>query len=555
MKTAKVNPRVAEILNGAIPPGRRLWWTIAAGFASEASAVALLAVSAWLIVRASEQPPVMYLTFAVVGVRFFAIARATFRYVDRLTGHDATLRQLSHTRAELVRKLVPLAPDGLHRTRRGSALTALVDDVDELQNLPLRVIEPLVTSATVALGAVILVTIIWWPAGLALLLCLCVAAFIAIAWGWWRGAAAERAVAPLRAKMVDSVLDYLHGFDVLSAYGAEASARASIHQQDAELSRAIHKRASAQAGSTALVSLLAGTASLLAVLALLPVSGLSFPSGPSIAVVVLIPMAVFEVFSSLPLAAASWRGVLASAERINEIVPEQTPPELLVSNPDATPEPVRLGSGLRAERIGVRWPGATRDAINDVSFDLRPGERLLIVGASGAGKTSLAHTLVRFLDNSGSLTINGRDVHEFEADEIRRVIGLCEQHPMMFDESIRQNLLFARDDASDAELIDVLDRVGLADWLEERGGLDSRVGERGSLVSGGQAQRIALARALLHDFPVLVLDEPTAGVDPATGEALLQELLAAIDPEKSVILISHIDVPDALIDQKLVLSN
>ena len=123
------------VLRGAMPPARRFGWALAAGFASEASAVALLAVSAWLIVRASEQPPVLYLSAAVVGVRFFAISRASFRYLERLTGHDAALRQLSSTRADLVRRLVPLAPDGLARTRRGSVLGALVDDVDELQNL------------------------------------------------------------------------------------------------------------------------------------------------------------------------------------------------------------------------------------------------------------------------------------------------------------------------------------------------------------------------------------------------------------------------------------
>lgn len=150
---ARPTAETRRVLRGALPPLRRFWPALAAGFASEASAVALLAVSAWLIVRASEQPPVLYLSFAVVGVRFFAISRAVLRYLERLTGHDATLRQLAAARSSLVRRLVPLAPDGLQRTRRGSVLGALVDDVDDLQNLPLRVVQPLVSSATVAVGA------------------------------------------------------------------------------------------------------------------------------------------------------------------------------------------------------------------------------------------------------------------------------------------------------------------------------------------------------------------------------------------------------------------
>ena len=167
-----------DVLRGAMPPARRFWPGAASAFISEASAIGLLATSAWLIVRSSEMVPVLYISVAVVGVRFFALTRSVFRYLDRLAGHDAALRQLAATRTDMVRRLIPLAPDGLTRTRRGSVLGALVDDVD-LQNLPLRVVQPLVASATVALAAVILVMLISWPAGLTLLACLAVAAVAA----------------------------------------------------------------------------------------------------------------------------------------------------------------------------------------------------------------------------------------------------------------------------------------------------------------------------------------------------------------------------------------
>jgi len=540
----------AEILRGAQPSVRRFWPGAAAAFLSEGSAVALLAVSAWLIARAAEQPHVMYISAAVVGVRAFAVSRAAFRYVERLAGHDAALRQLAVTRTDLLRRLIPLSPDGLGRTRRGSVLGALVDDVDELQNLPLRVVLPLVSSAAVALGAVILVAVVWWPAALTLLACLAVAAVVATAWGWAEGSRAERAIAPLRARLADAVLDHLGSLDVLVAYDAEAASRARIGVADARLRRAVVRRASAQAGTAAIVSLTAGGASLLAVLVAAPGAAAGALSGPALAVAVLVPMAVFEVFAAVPAAAASWRQVHAAATRIADAVPAEVPVELVTDAVAVSGAAPALGSGLALRGVTASWPGAAAPALRDVDFEVRPGERVLVVGSSGAGKTTLAHVLVRFLAPvAGSYRVGGRSVRELAADDLRRTVGLCEQQPMLFDEDIRQNLLFARDTATDAELERVLERVGLGAWLRERGGLDARVGERGALVSGGQAQRIALARGILRGFPVLVLDEPTAGVDATASAALLTDLLGAVGDDQAVMLISHVTVPAGLVDR------
>jgi ATP-binding cassette subfamily C protein CydC len=539
----------ASVLRGALPPARRFWPALASGFASEASAVALLAVSAWLIVRASEQPPVLYLSAAVVGVRFFALSRASFRYLERLTGHDATLRQLAATRAALVRRLVPLAPDGLAHTRRGSVLGALVDDVDDLQNLPLRVVQPLVASATVAVGAVVLVAFVWWPAAVTLLGCLLAAGVAATLWGWAAGGRAEREIAPLRARLADAVLDHLGSLDVLLAYGAEEQSRDRVAAADVALRRAVVRRSGAQAGTAAVVSLLAGAASILAVLTALPGAASGALDGPSLAVAVLVPLAVFEVFAAVPLAAGAWRQVRASAARIAGALPDAPPDGLVDERVAPTGEPPALGEGLRLRGASVHWPGGVDAALHGVELDVRPGERVLVIGPSGAGKTTLAHALVRFLEVDGAFDLGGVSAHDLAGDDLRLTVGLCEQRPMLFDEDIRQNLLFARDSASDAELEGVLARVGLDGWLHERGGLGARVGERGSLVSGGQAQRIALARALLRGFPVLVLDEPTAGVDPEASDALLADLLGAVGPEQAVVLISHVAVPPGLVDR------
>ena len=561
MTSAATTP--AEILRRAMPPLRRFWAGAASGFLSEASAVALLACSAWLIVRASEQPAVMYLSAAVVGVRAFALSRAAFRYTERLASHDAALRQLAVTRTDLVRRLIPLAPDGLARTRRGSVLGALVDDVDELQNLPLRVVLPLVSSTTVALGAVLLVAFVWWPAALTLLGCLVLAALVATGWGWAAGSRAERRIAPLRARLADAVLDHLGSLDVLVAYGAEHASARRIANADADLRRAVTRRAGAQAGTTALVSLAAGAASLGAVLVAAPAVGDGTLTGPAFAVAVLVPMAVFEVFSAVPAAAAAWRQVRAAAERIAASVPADVPagvPSESVPAPTGIAPP--LGEGLVLSGVSARWPFAANGgddalphALHGVDFAVAPGERVLVVGSSGAGKTTLAHVLLRFLDPSaGRYVLGGRDVADLNPDDVRLTVGLCEQQPMLFDEDIRQNLLFARETATDADLEAVLERVGLGPWLRERGGLSARVGERGALVSGGQAQRIALARALLRGFPVLVLDEPTAGVDADASEALLTDLLGAASRDQTVVLISHVAVPEGLVDRTIRLS-
>lgn len=545
----------AEVLRGAMPPARRFWAGAAAGFVSEASAVALLAVSAWLIVRSSEQPSVIYISMAVVGVRAFALSRAAFRYVERLAGHDAALRQLATTRTDLVRRLVPLAPDGLTRTSRGSILGSLVDDVDELQNLPLRVVQPLVASVAVALGGVLLVAAISPLAGLTLLGCLLLAGLVAAGWGWLAGGRAERSIAPLRGRLADAVLDHLGSFDVLVACGADGASRARIADADAALRRAAVRRAGAQAGATALVSLLAGIATLLAVLATAPNVASGALLGPAFAVTVLVPMAIFEVFTAVPLAASSWRQVRSAAARIAEATPDTVPVGLVADQGMPTGAAPPLGTGLHLRGVSTTWPGAAAPALRDIDLDIAPGERVLVVGSSGAGKSTLAHALVRFLEVDGCYAIGGVDVRTLAADDVRRTVGLCEQRPMLFDEDIRQNLLFARDDASDAALEQVLERVGLGPWLRERGGLDARVGERGVLVSGGQAQRIALARALLHGFPVLVLDEPTAGVDPAASDLLLTDLLRAVGPDQAVVLISHVTVPHGLIDRTVRLQN
>ncbi|WP_300265361.1 thiol reductant ABC exporter subunit CydC [Microbacterium sp.] len=543
------SPRIREILRLAQPPTARFLPGLIWGVLSAGAAVALLAVSGWLIVSASIVDSLVPLSVAVVGVRFFAVSRAVFRYLERLSGHDAALRQLARTRSDMVRRLIPLSPAGLGRTDRGQVLSALIDDVENLQNLPLRVVQPLAVSAVVALGAVGFIAFVSPPAALALAGCLIVTAIVSVGLGWVFGSRAEERVSLARADVSASLVDYFGSLDVLLAYGAEAPARERIERADRVLRRTLTRASVAQAVAAGVVSTLAGVASVATLTVASPGLATGVIDGPWLAVVVLVPMVVFEVFGAVPIAAASWRSVRASARRIVDALPGELPDELRSDAGIAEPP---ASAALHLRNVHAAWPGGT-PALRGVDLDLAAGERVLVSGPSGAGKSSLASVLVGFLradvSRAGSeFTLGGADAASLSGPALREVIGLCEQHPQLFDEDIRQNLLFARDTATDDELFAVLERVGLGDWVRERGGLDARVGDRGALVSGGQAQRIALARAILRGFPVLVLDEPTAGVDPEASDALLRDMMSAAG-EQSVVLISHVSPPAGTVDR------
>lgn len=521
-------------------------WRLAAaalfGVIAAASTVALMGTSGWLISYAAEMPPVLSLSVAAVMVRSFALSRSVFRYLERLVGHDAAFRGLTDLRVTIYERLERLSPVGLMRFGRGDLLARLVADVDAALDLPLRVVLPWVQAAFVSAATVAFLA--WLvpggpalsglpSAGLALGIVLIIG-LVVVPWIVARIAArAERRLAPARGALSACVVSSLDGAADLLAFGAVDAALADIDRRDAQLT-AVAKRESAGLGfGVGLSTALQGTAVVVCLVAAIPavVDGSLAPVW--LAVAALLPLATYDIVSTLPTSALAYQRVRGSAERINEVLDAPDP----VHDP-REPEPMpRPPLPLRCRGLKAAW--TLEPVLRGIDLDLASGERIAVVGPSGAGKSTLAMVLLRFLDYSGSVELCGAEMRALDGDAVREEVGMLTQDAHVFDTTVRENLHLGAPHASDDELRAVLARVGLAGWLTHLPrGLDTDLGPHGAAISGGERQRLALARLLLAERRLLVLDEPTEHLDPQTADSLTDDLLA-VTAGRSTLLITH----------------
>ncbi|MFI6765682.1 thiol reductant ABC exporter subunit CydD [Streptomyces sp. NPDC050355] len=521
------------------------------------SAVGLMATSGWLISRAAQQPPVLYLMVAVTATRAFGIGRAVFRYAERLVAHDAVFRMLADVRVAVFRRLERLAPAGLKERSRGDLLSRLVADVDAVQDYFLRWLLPVGAAVVVGAGAVGFTGWLLPEAGVILAVGLLLAGAGVPLLSGALARRAERQLAPARGRLATRVVEVLTGTAELTVAGALTARTESVRRADRELTR-IASRSAAVAGTGAgLSAMLCGlTVAAAAVVGVQAVHSGRL-DGVALAVVVLTPLAAFEAVTGLPLAVQYRQRTRHAAERVFEVLDAPAP----VHEPTAPAAAPQTPFPLVVRDLTARHTGSPRPALDGVGLTLTAGRRVAVVGSSGSGKTTLAQVLLRFLDpESGAYRLGGTDARTLDGDAVRRLVGLCAQDAHLFDSSLRENLRLARrdrsadpGDADDQDLWDALGRARLADWV--RGlpdGLDTMVGEHGARLSGGQRQRLALARALLADFPVLVLDEPAEHLDLATADALTADLLAATEGRTTVLITHRLTGLDA-VDEVLVL--
>jgi len=515
------------------------------------AAIALLATSAWLISAAAEQPPIMYLNEAIVGVRGFALGRAFFRYTQRLVLHDSAFEMLSRVRPRLFSKVAPLAPAGLGKISSSDYATKMVQDTDELQNLSLRVIAPLIQGLGVTALSVIGLALIS-PANWAFLwlgLVALLASATAVLFSKLSGSAASKVLIETRADLNVATAEYLENLEMYQAYGWDHARLKMLAEHETKAIAAANRNA-LSAGVGASIFALLGTVAVV----LTSFAGATGVANGQLdhrwlAVLALVPMAVFEFLVATQPAIIGWQRYRASAERITSALDLPIPAEVLPNLGDLELQSV---DSIEFRDATIRYPYSSSVAVHRITFALKPGQITWLQGPSGAGKTSVAFAIAGFLKPAeGGVLLNGRDLSAYRESDIRARIGYLEQRPTIFDADARTNLRIGDPTATDETLWQVLEQVGLDQMLRSRDGLDTQLGDRGVAISGGEAQRFALARALLANFQVLILDEPTENLDQASADSLWQLVfqIARTKLNRIVVVISHGITPSQHIDQ------
>jgi len=519
--------------------GRELTGAALVGSAASLCAVALLGTAAWLISTAAGMPPVLTLTVAAVSVRFFALGRALFRYVERLVGHDAAFRGLASLRVRIYLALERVAPVGLARFTRGDLLTRLVADVDASLDLPLRVILPwvqagIVLAACVAGLAWLLPGVGGWIAILGLLGLL--------AAPWLASALAlrtERRVAPQRAELTGLVVTALNASPDLIAFGAADRALARIADAD-QMATGLMRRESIAlglGGGQAIV--LQGLAVTGALAIGLPAVAAGTLTPPWLAVVVLVPLALFEVLGTLPSAALALQRLRGSADRLAEVEQAPDPVHRCATPRPWNPRPNLHEPWLEMEGVYASWRPEGPDVLHGITCSVPAGANLVIVGPSGSGKSTLAAILMGFCDYRGSVRLHGNEIRELDPDQLRTHLGYLVQRGHVFDTTIEENLRLGRTVSGESELWQALEQARLADAVRAMPmGLQTRVGVFGNALSGGEAQRLSIARLMLQPGSILLLDEPTEHLDALTAKGI-DQTLDRIARGRIRILITH----------------
>lgn len=525
----KPNP-LLRALRLALPFWRGMLLAALLGTLTIASSISLMSTSAWLISKAALQPSIAELSVAVVGVRFFGIARGVFRYLERLVSHETTFRLLAYLRVEFYKRLEPLAPARLVSLRTGDLLSRVIEDIESLQNLYLRAIAPPMVALIIALLFTLFLNL-FHPLLAVVTLVLMLAAGIGVPLlAWWGNNQSGADKVALRAELDATLVDNIQGLAETLIYGQAQNQFHKLHTLNQNL--AIQEKCIARFDGLqlALTVFLTSAAALIVLVVAIPRI-----EGIYLATVTLATVAVFEAFSPLAQAAVQLGATAQAARRLFEIT--DLSPAITDSHGTTNPP---INGDLAIYDLSFRYTPDSLPVLHDLSLKLNAGQHIAILGESGSGKSTLVNLLVRFWDyDTGQIMLGGHDLRSYNSIDIRNRFGVMSQHTHIFNTTIRENILIARKAASQDELETAAQQAQIHDFIHSLpDGYDTYIGEGGRQLSGGERQRIALARVLLKQSSIILLDEATANLDADTEYAVMQTVLR-VAQERSLLIFTH----------------
>ncbi len=520
---------------------RRHWFRLSLGIilaiVTLLASIGLLTLSGWFLAASAVAGIAGLYSFnymlPAAGVRGAAIFRTAGRYAERLVSHDATFRVLAHLRVFTFTKIMPLSPGGIARFRQADLLNRLVADVDTLDHLYLRVISPLVSALVVILLVTFGLSFLDVKLSLTLGAIMLVLMLLLPVIFYRAGKPAGRELTALRSDYRMQLTSWLQGQSELVVFGAQPRFRQQLNDIERRWMLRQQQQAKLTGLSQAMVIAAAGlTVTLMLWLAAGGISQFPQP-GALIALFVFTPLAAFEALGPVAAAFQHLGQVIASAQRVSQIIDQPADVTFPTQGPVAAEH-----VSLSLQNLNFTYPGQPLPVLKNVTLDVRAGEHIALLGQTGCGKSTLLQLLTRGWDiTSGTLEINGHAIGAYDEATLRKMITVVSQRAHVFNTTLRENLRMASPDCTDEQIAEVLRQVDLHVLLENEG-LNAWLGEGGRQLSGGEQRRIGLARALLHDAPLWLLDEPTEGLDAETEQHILA-LLHKHCQNKTLLLVTH----------------
>jgi len=539
----------------------RKWMALSAliGVATVLCGIGLAATSAYLISKAALHPGEAALAIAIVGVRFFGIARGVFRYLERLASHRAAFRLLADMRVWFFKALVPLAPARLltlkngsqQELRSGDVLRRAISDIDTLQNFYIRVLAPPLIAALVALIMWLLLGAFGGIFGLVYLGLFLLSSVVLPLLAHLSSRRIGQRMVTTRADLQAQLVDSIQGIADLVAFGQEQQQTARIEALTKKLNGMQMAMAYISGTQSALTSFFMNLTAWCMLFIAIPFVHSGQLNGLFLSLLVLSALASFEIVLPLPGAFQQLGGNLKAASRLFEIVDAQP----------AVHEPEQAASlsedtTIAVEHLNFQYDAHEPYVLQDINMMLKPNTCIMLVGPSGSGKSTLTRLLLRFFDyREGRITLGGHELHDYRPEDLYTLISVVEQDTHLFNTSIRANLMLARPTASEQEMIDAAKKAQLHEFIQTLPkGYDTPVGEQGLLLSGGERQRLAIARAFLKNAPIVILDEPTVNLDAIAEQKVLQAI-RALRQGRSTLMVTHRLVAMDMADEILVLQN